>query len=253
MPEPVPRSVEDRQVKCPSQEGLTHVRVRDKLWNQTWRKDHQAYHHSKGSYQPKARKTGPPPHCVYRWMPQEPAAVTIRQSYRQSPGCVRNEPDGNPGTRHCMWLYSTIQWDILGWDMHKTMNDHHVTPAESRAGKSSKHQPEPQEANTQTTETDQGRCNAIQVEPRWIPWAPTEPTARWNTPGARATTRKGWIEPSKIRREGRRCERDRHTRPMQRKAGGTRRTPQETVSKVPAKSDRDSTKKEQGMEGVSNS
>ena len=48
--------------------------------------------------------------------------------------------------------------------MHKTMNDHHVTLAESCAGKRSKHQPEPQEANAQTAETDQGRCNAIQGE-----------------------------------------------------------------------------------------
>ena len=128
--------------------------------------------------------------------------------------------------------------------MHKTMNDHHVTPAESCAGKRSKHQPEPQEANVQTAETDQGRCNAIQGESHGL---------RGTHRMVKHPRRKRRIEPSKIRREGRRCERDRHTRPMQRKADGKRRTPQENVSKVPAKLHRDSTKKERGMEGVSNS
>ena len=68
---------------------LTYVRVRDKLRNQPRLKDHQAHRNSKGSKQPKARKTGPPPHYVYRWMPQELAVSTISQSYRQSPGSAR--------------------------------------------------------------------------------------------------------------------------------------------------------------------
>ena len=68
---------------------LTYVRVRDKLRNQPRLKDHQAHCNSKGSKQPKARKTGPPPHYVYRWMPQELAVLTFSQSYRQSPGSAR--------------------------------------------------------------------------------------------------------------------------------------------------------------------
>ena len=68
---------------------LTYFWVRDKLRNQPRLKDHQAQRKSKGSKQPKARKTGPPPHYVYRWMPQELAVSTISQSYRQSPGSVR--------------------------------------------------------------------------------------------------------------------------------------------------------------------
>ena len=39
---------------------LTYVRVRDKLRNQPRLKDHQDHRKSKGSKQPKARKTGPP-------------------------------------------------------------------------------------------------------------------------------------------------------------------------------------------------
>ena len=68
---------------------LIYVRVRDKLRNQPRLKDHQAHRNSKGSKQPKARKTWPPPHYVYRWMPQELAVLNFSQSYRQSPGSAR--------------------------------------------------------------------------------------------------------------------------------------------------------------------
>ena len=68
---------------------LTYIWVRDKLRNQPRLKDHQAHRNSKGSKQPKVRKTGPPPHYVYRWKPQELAVLTISQSYRQSPGSAR--------------------------------------------------------------------------------------------------------------------------------------------------------------------
>ena len=54
-----------------SRKAQTYIPVRDKLRSQPGRKDHQAYRNSKGSKQPKARKTGPTPHCVYRWMLQE--------------------------------------------------------------------------------------------------------------------------------------------------------------------------------------
>ena len=54
-----------------SRKAPTYVPVRDKLRSQPGRKDHQVYRNSKGSYQPKARKTGPTPLCVYRWMLQE--------------------------------------------------------------------------------------------------------------------------------------------------------------------------------------
>ena len=68
---------------------LTYVRVRDKLRNQPRLKNHQAHRNSKRSKQPKARKTGPPPHYVYCWMPQELAVMTYSQSYQQSPGSAR--------------------------------------------------------------------------------------------------------------------------------------------------------------------
>ena len=54
-------------------------------------------------------------------------------------------------------------------------------------------------------------------------------------------------------REGRRGKRDRQTRSIQRKAEGTRRTQQESVIKALRKSDKDSTKKERGMEWKSDS
>ena len=75
---------------------LTYVRVRDKLRNQPRLKDRQAHRNSKGSKQPKARKTGPPPHYVYRRMPQEPAVMTYSQSYRQSPGSARKGTVSQP-------------------------------------------------------------------------------------------------------------------------------------------------------------
>ena len=81
---------------------LTYIRVRDKLRNQPRLKDHQAHRNSKGSKQPKARKTGPPPHYVYRWMPQELAVLTVSQSYRQSPGIARRGTLSQPS-------HSTLQ------------------------------------------------------------------------------------------------------------------------------------------------
>ena len=72
--------------------AITYIRMRDKLRDQPGLKDRQAYRNSKGSKQPKARQTGPPPHCVYHWMPQEQAVVTTSQSNRQSPGSARREP-----------------------------------------------------------------------------------------------------------------------------------------------------------------
>ena len=59
------------QPSVQSRKAQTYVPARDKLRSQPGRKDHQAYRNSKGSKQPKARKTGPTPHCVYRWMLQE--------------------------------------------------------------------------------------------------------------------------------------------------------------------------------------
>ena len=76
---------------------LTYVRPRDKLRNQPKLKDPPpAHRNSQGSKQPKARKTGPPPHYVYRWMPQELAVSTISQSYRKSPGSARRGTEGQP-------------------------------------------------------------------------------------------------------------------------------------------------------------
>ena len=130
--------------------------------------------------------------------------MTISQSYRQSPGSARREPEGNPVTQHGMYPNSTTPQDILGWDMHKSvklMKQSQGILAESRAGKSRKHRPEPQGAYVKTAETDQVRCKAIQVEPPLTPWAPTEPNACGDAPAARATTRKGRISSAKTRRE----------------------------------------------------
>ena len=81
---------------------LTYVRVRVNLRNQPRLKDHQAHRNSKGSKQPKARKTGPLPHYVYRWMPQELAVLTCSQRYRQSPGSARRGTQSQP--RHSALL-----------------------------------------------------------------------------------------------------------------------------------------------------
>ena len=90
--------------------GLTYVRVRDKLRNQPRLKDHQAHRNSKGSKQPKARKTGPPPHYVYRWMPQELAVLTISQSYRQSLGSARK---GDPKSTQSLVTSSVHDRKVL--------------------------------------------------------------------------------------------------------------------------------------------
>ena len=90
MAEPVPRSgVQVRKV-------ITVIRWRDMLRNQPRLKDTKLTAIARGRKQPKARKKGPPPHCVYRWMPQELALLTFSQSYRQSPGSARRETLSQP-------------------------------------------------------------------------------------------------------------------------------------------------------------
>ena len=73
----------------PVRKVLTCNRVRDRLRTQPRLKDHQTHCNSKGSKQPKARKTGPRPHYVNRWMPQELAVLICSQSYRQSSESAR--------------------------------------------------------------------------------------------------------------------------------------------------------------------
>ena len=47
------------------------VKLSVKLRHQLGLKDHQAGAQARGRSNPKARKTGPLPRCVYRWMLQE--------------------------------------------------------------------------------------------------------------------------------------------------------------------------------------
>ena len=80
---------------------LTYVRVRDKLRNQPRLKDYQAHRNSKGSKQPKARKTGPPPHCLSL---DASGATCLDLQSELSTRVLEVRGGGlkvNPETRHC--------------------------------------------------------------------------------------------------------------------------------------------------------
>ena len=77
-------------VQC--RKAQTDVPVRDKLRSQPGREDHQAYRQGVCNLK---RKTGPTPHYVYRWKPQELAVKTTSRQ-RQSPGSARRGREVNP-------------------------------------------------------------------------------------------------------------------------------------------------------------
>ena len=62
----------------------TYDPLRDKVRSEPGQKDHQAYRNSKGSQQLKARKTGTPPHYVYRRMHQDQTVGIISMQMTES-------------------------------------------------------------------------------------------------------------------------------------------------------------------------
>ena len=117
------------------------------------------------------------------------------------------------------------------------------------SGKSRKHRPEPQGAGSKTEETDQVQCKAIQVEPLWTPWAPTEPNARGDAPSQEQPHAKDWNR-----------QRRHSTREATLRTGSTNETDakkrlkvrsgqsQRASTRPTAEADKDSAKKERGME-----
>ena len=185
-------------------------------------------------------------------MPQEQAVVTISQSYRQSPGSARREPKGNPVTQHGMDPNSTTPLDILGWDMHKSvklMKQSAWILTESRAGKSRKHRPEPQGRMSRLrrrTRSGVRRYRWSHHEPHGLRRNPTH--GETPQPQERPRAKDGYRQ----RRHGARGATMRTVSTNETDAKKRRRArsghSKRASARPSAKADKDSTKKERGME-----
>ena len=173
----------------------TYVQVREKLRSQPGLKDHQAHRYSKRSQQSQARKTGPLPHYVYRWMHQDQVVATISQRKRQSPGSARRGTRRQPrNSSRQVSKYDNPTGLLRVGHVEVRETDKFIamkTCGTSRR-KSMKHRPELQVAHGKSAETDQARCEAIKVEPPRTPWAPTQPNAWGDAPPQEQPHAKDW-------------------------------------------------------------